>query len=99
MGTSQLLSVPYAQHALTVENDNVDDADNDPSNEIQTLELSGYDLTLSKGGGTVTLPLTDLGDNWGTQTVQTDATLEGNGTSTLPLKIAFQSALAGQTLK
>lgn len=99
MGTSQLLSVPYAQHALTVENDNVDDADNDPSNEIQTLELAGYDLTLSKGGGTVTLPLTDLGDNWGTQTVQTDATLEGNGTSTAPLKIASQSALTGQTLK
>lgn len=99
MGTSQLLSVPYAQHALTVENDNVDDADNDPSNEIQTLELAGSDLTLTKGGGTVTLPLADLGDNWGTQTAQTDATLEGNGTSTTPLKIASQSALTGQTLK
>lgn len=79
--------------------DNVDDADNDPVNEIQLLSLSGSDLNLSNGGGTVTLPLSDLGDNWGTQTVQTDATLEGNGTSTLPLKIAFQSALAGQTLK
>jgi hypothetical protein len=82
--------------------DNIDndiDADSDPANEIQTLELMGSNLTLSKGGGTVTLPLSDLGDNWGTQSVQTDATLEGNGTSTTPLKIASQSALNGQTLK
>lgn len=35
MGTSQLLSVPYALHAKTVEVDNVDDADNDPTNEIE----------------------------------------------------------------
>lgn len=35
MGTSQLLSVPYALHAKTVEVDNIDDADNDPANEIE----------------------------------------------------------------
>lgn len=35
MGASQLLSVPYALHAKTVEIDNVDDADNDPTNEIE----------------------------------------------------------------
>ncbi len=35
---------------------NIGDNDNDPTNEIQTLSLSGQDLTLSKGGGTVTLP-------------------------------------------
>ncbi|MCB9360451.1 MAG: hypothetical protein H6587_07700 [Flavobacteriales bacterium] len=35
MGTSQLLSVPYALHAKTVEVDNVDDADADPTNEIE----------------------------------------------------------------
>lgn len=35
MGTSQLLSVPYALHAKTVEIDNIDDADNDPTNEIE----------------------------------------------------------------
>ena len=56
LGTSQLVSVPYAFHAMTVENDDVDDADADPGNEIQTLGLSGYDLTLSDGGGTVGLP-------------------------------------------
>ncbi len=56
LGTSQLLSVPYAFHAQTVEEDEVDDADADPSNEIQTLDLGGFDLTLSDGGGTVTVP-------------------------------------------
>ena len=35
MGINQLVSVPYAFHAITVENDQVDDADNDPTNEIE----------------------------------------------------------------
>ncbi len=48
LSTSQLLSVPYALHAKTVE----------------------------------------TGDNWGDQTVQTDATLWGNGTSGTPLMVA-----------
>lgn len=72
MGTSQLLSVPYALHAKTAENTfsgdyndltnqptlltSPDDADADPTNEIQTLSISGSDLTLSNGGGSVTLP-------------------------------------------
>lgn len=52
MGTTQLLSVPYALHAGSV--DNVDDADADPANEIQTLTLSGDELSIS-GGNTVTI--------------------------------------------
>jgi hypothetical protein len=36
---------------------NTGDNDNDPTNEIQTLSLSGNDLTLSNGGGTVNLPI------------------------------------------
>ncbi len=51
--TTQLLSVPYALHAETATN--VDDADSDPSNEIQNLSLNGTDLTIS-GSNTVTLP-------------------------------------------
>ncbi|MCK6694467.1 MAG: tail fiber domain-containing protein, partial [Thermoanaerobaculia bacterium] len=35
---------------------NTGDADNDPANELQTLSLTGNDLTLSDGGGTVALP-------------------------------------------
>jgi hypothetical protein len=56
MGTMQLLSVPYALHAETVEQDAVDDDDSDPANEIQTLTLSGNQLMLSKNGGTINLP-------------------------------------------
>ena len=58
MGTSQLLSVPYALHAKTADNvinDLVNDADSDPSNEIQSLQLTGQDLSIS-GGNTVTIP-------------------------------------------
>lgn len=87
LGTSELLSVPYAFHAQTVQTDMVDDADASPTNELQTISLSGSDLTLSEGGGTVTLPAGGVADNWGTQTVASDATLSGNGTSGDPLGV------------
>ncbi|QGY45032.1 hypothetical protein GM418_15530 [Maribellus comscasis] len=85
-GTSQLVAVPYAFHAKTVEEDNVDDADADPTNEVQTLSISGSDLSISDGN-TITLPLGEGGDNWGTQMVVTDATLSGTGISTRPLSV------------
>ena len=53
MGTSQLMSVPYALHANTAENvtnDLVDDADADPNNEIQAVSFSNDTLYLSNGG-------------------------------------------------
>ncbi len=86
-GTSQLLAVPYAFHAKTVENDKVDDADADPENELQKLSINGTQLTLSEGGGTVNLPSSGGGDNWGTQTVESDATIDGNGTTSNPLSV------------
>jgi hypothetical protein len=109
MGVSQLLAVPYAMHAKTVENetqdislsgtdlsitngstidlsviqDGVTDADADASNELQTLSFDGAtgDLTISNGNF-VTLPINGSGgDNWGSQTVQTDGvTITGDGT-------------------
>ena len=36
---------------------NIGDADDDPINELQTISLAGDELTLSDGGGTVTLPV------------------------------------------
>ncbi len=54
MGNSQLMSVPFALLAQDVVNN--DDADADPTNEIQSLSISGAQLSLSNGGGTVTLP-------------------------------------------
>ncbi len=86
MGTSQLLSVPYALYSENTEN--VDDADADPANEIQTLTLVGDSLTIS-GGNTVTLqsdgglPAGNLsntlyhdGTSW-----QSDSTLTNTGTN------------------
>lgn len=99
MGSTPLLSVPYALHAKTVEVDAVDDADHDITNEIQTLSISGTVLTLSKEGGSVTLPSSGGGDNWGSQTVSTDATLVGLGTTVQPLRLAQQGATSGQVLK
>ncbi len=82
IGTSQLLSVPYALHSKTADAlsstltetdpifvaspsssitntnisnwniDNINDADSDPVNEIQTISRTGTTVTLSNGGGT-----------------------------------------------
>lgn len=66
----------------------ITDADGSITNEIQSLNLSGTILSLSNGGGSVTLPSSGGGDNWGTQVVVTDPTLSGNGTTATPLRIA-----------
>ncbi|MBN1339246.1 MAG: hypothetical protein JXA03_07980, partial [Bacteroidales bacterium] len=52
MGTSQLLSVPYALYSENTAN--VDDADADPANELQTISKVGNTVTLSDGGGAFT---------------------------------------------
>ena len=39
--------------------DKKNDSDSDPSNEIQSLSLVGNNLTLSTGGGTVSLPINE----------------------------------------
>ncbi len=53
MGASQLMSVPYALYAKMAEkvmNDQVDDADNDPTNEIETWgTLSGIPTDIADG--------------------------------------------------
>lgn len=49
IGTSQLMSVPYALHAKTVEIDNVQDSDSDPLNEIQNLFYEGTVLSIENG--------------------------------------------------
>ena len=94
-GTGQLLSVPYALHAKNA--DNVDDADADVTNELQTISISGNQISLSSSGGTISLP-PQTGDNWGTQVAQTNTTLMGDGTAGLPLSLAPQGATVGQVL-
>ncbi len=44
------------------------------------------DLTISRGN-TITLPISSGGDNWGSQTVASDATLNGDGSSSSPLSV------------
>ncbi len=58
IGSSSLISVPYALHASTVEYN--DDADANPKNELQTLSRSGNTITLSNGGGEV---IDEVNDN------------------------------------
>ncbi len=84
MGTSQLMSVPYALHANTAENvtnDMVDDADSDPNNEIQAVSFSNDTLYLSNGGqvylGTYGIDLVDDADADPTNELQ-DLQLIGN---------------------
>lgn len=40
------------------QNEEINDADSDPANELQSINLSGNNLTLSNGGGSVVLPST-----------------------------------------
>lgn len=73
MGTSQLMSVPYALHAKTAESANVDlvdDADADPTNEYNSsLVLNGTNLELTDGGGLITTDLSPLVSVGGAQWV------------------------------
>lgn len=97
MGTSQLMSVPYALSAGST---------NTSMAQLTDVEVSGvadgqvlqWSVSQQKwipgspsGGG--------AGDNWGSQTVQSNNTLSGEGTDTSPLQIAQQSATSGQVLK
>jgi hypothetical protein len=66
MGTSQLMSTPYAQFsqmAANVVNDNVDDADSDATNELITdLTLNGSLLEITDAGGTQTVDMSKIND-------------------------------------
>ncbi len=100
IGTTQFMSVPFAFYAAKSGNGgSQNDFDTDSTNELQALSLNGNQLSLSKGGGTVTLPSNGGGDNWGTQTVQSDNTLKGEGTLASPLGIAQVGAVYGQVLQ
>lgn len=84
MGASQLVSVPYAFHANTVENDLVDDADADPTNENQDLTLSGNTLSISNGNS-ITLGDEDPTNEYQMLSISgTDLTLSDGNTVTLP---------------
>ena len=69
IGTSQLLSVPYALFAGHVQNS--EDNDADPMNELITnAYLSGTMLTILEGGNTTLIDLSGLQD--GTEDADAD---------------------------
>jgi uncharacterized protein (TIGR02145 family) len=72
MGTSELLSVPFALFAENTANN--DDADADPTNEFQTFTQNGLEVSLSQGGGTINVA--DNDNNYSNE-LQT-LTKEGN---------------------
>ncbi len=89
MGTAPLLSVPYALHAETVTNN--DDADADPKNEIQDLQLEGGSLKITNNENATEINLAPyLGENTDEQTlVITEDSLaisNGNKVDLLPYK-------------
>lgn len=71
MGTSQLLSVPYALYAAKAGNAS-DDMDKDSTNELQHLSFANNQLQLNKNGGTINLE--KYIDNTDSQTIS----LQGN---------------------
>ena len=66
------------------------EVDGSTTNELQTLSVSGNQLTISNGN-TVTLPTGSGGDQWGTQVVETDNSLSGDGTAIAPLSVDTHS--------
>jgi len=52
MGTTQLLSVPYALYA---ERANISNADTSSNNELQVLSQNGLQVSLSQGGGAINI--------------------------------------------
>lgn len=87
LGTQQLMSVPYALYSKTADsaiNDQVDDADADPTNEIQDISLTGTDLSITSGS-TVDLTPAQI-DSAGIAAYGYSATMHGD------IKQGFQLA-------
>ena len=80
MGTSQLMSVPFAHYSKISEssiNDQVDDADSDTTNElISGATLNGTSLEITDAGGTKSVDLSSL-DNSGTDDQNLNGSLNG----------------------
>lgn len=75
MGTTQLLSVPYALHAQTAESITgpINEVDGSITNEIQSLSINENTITLSNGGGSVEVPSNKLTE------AEVDAFTNNNG--------------------
>ncbi len=97
---TEILSVPYAYKAEIAANvfsgdyndlvnrpTNFNDADADPSNEIQTISKSGSNITLSRNGGTISINDADADPSNELQTLSLNGsslTISSKNTVTLP---------------
>ncbi|MBN2777282.1 MAG: hypothetical protein JXR36_06555, partial [Bacteroidales bacterium] len=80
--------------------DNVDDADSDPTNEIELPATAVVGQIITWDGSSWVAQNSGSGsDNWGTQVAQTNFTISGDGTSSSPLGLASQGASSGESLK
>lgn len=99
MGTVQLMSVPFANYAngAGVASTVSSSATINPSQLAVGGAANGQVL---KWNGTNWAPAADSSiDNWGSQNVQTDATIKGNGTSASKIGLAQNGATSGQVIK
>lgn len=102
MGTSQLMSVPYALHAKTADNvinDLVNDADADSTNELNiSVTLNGTNLETTDAGGTIITDLSSLtgaSGNWmlsGINIYNTNSGNVGIGTTTPVYNLSLSNA-------
>lgn len=98
MGSTQLLSVPYALNSKYTSNIS-------PNAKFNLDQLNGGSAIIGQvliwnGSSWMPTSLSSAsGDNWGTQSVQVGNTLSGNGTSTNKLNLAQQGAIVGQILQ
>jgi hypothetical protein len=76
-GISELVSVPYALHAKTV--DNADDADADPVNEIQDLQLNGNNLSITNNPAATAIDLSIIDTDTHLNENAVDAYVANNG--------------------
>ena len=100
-GITMLQSVPYALYtdrAGSLVDGNGNDWRPEDDQDEQTLSVNGNQLSISNGNAVV-LPTGSGGDNWGNQTIETEAELSGDGTLSSPLGIATQGAINGDVLK
>ena len=76
MGANQLVSVPYALHAATV--GDKEDADADPLNELQELNLNGTTISITNGNSVDLSVIQDGVDDADADTTNELQTLEFN---------------------
>ena len=86
MGVTQLQSVPYALYAAGVADK--DDADADPHNELQDLQLNGNILTITKNDAATPIDLSPYLDNPGWEKI-------GSDTLTYPGSVAVGTSQPG----